>query len=216
MKIFLFLLVVVAVILAWRFYPVNSWDKTFPKSDNVTVKKVKFKNRYGIELVGDLYIPKNKVTEKSRRRDTFHRRDAHHDRRGQRRGRDRRGEPAQARAGARRAANDWRDDTGGIPQVYREGRRARAALPSRDGPRAGPRDRLPGIGAPPRRAHLRRRDPRGGGAFVPLSDRPVPAGQGARPARRERRAHLADRWARLRRRDGEGEARRLAGAGAGR
>ena len=53
MKIFLFLLVVVAVILAWRFYPVNSWDKTFPKSDNVTVKKVKFKNRYGIELVGD-------------------------------------------------------------------------------------------------------------------------------------------------------------------
>ena len=64
MKIFLFLLAVVAVILAWRFYPVNSWDKTFPKSDNVTVKKVKFKNRYGIELVGDLYIPKNKVTEK--------------------------------------------------------------------------------------------------------------------------------------------------------
>ena len=61
MKIFLFLLAVVAVILAWRFYPVNSWDKTFPKSDNVTVKKVKFKNRYGIELVGDLYIPKNKV-----------------------------------------------------------------------------------------------------------------------------------------------------------
>lgn len=55
---FLFLLAVVAVILAWRFYPVNSWDKTFPKSDNVTVKKVKFKNRYGIELVGDLYIPK--------------------------------------------------------------------------------------------------------------------------------------------------------------
>ena len=64
MKIFLFLLAVVAVILAWRFYPVNSWDKTFPKSDNVTVKKVKFKNRYGIELGGDLYIPKNKVTEK--------------------------------------------------------------------------------------------------------------------------------------------------------
>ena len=31
MKIFLFLLAVVAVILAWRFYPVNSWDKNFPK-----------------------------------------------------------------------------------------------------------------------------------------------------------------------------------------
>ena len=64
MKIFLFLLVVVVAILTWRFYPANSWDKTFPKSDNVTVKKVKFKNRYGIELVGNLYIPKNKKTEK--------------------------------------------------------------------------------------------------------------------------------------------------------
>lgn len=37
----------------------NNWDKTFPKSDKVTVQKVEFKNRYGIELVGDLYIPKD-------------------------------------------------------------------------------------------------------------------------------------------------------------
>lgn len=36
------------------------WDKVFIKSDNVEVKKVRFKNRYGIVLVGDLYIPKNK------------------------------------------------------------------------------------------------------------------------------------------------------------
>ena len=36
------------------------WDKTFPKSDNVDVKKVSFKNRYGITLVGDLYTPKVK------------------------------------------------------------------------------------------------------------------------------------------------------------
>ena len=36
----------------------NSWDKVFPKSDKVTVKKVEFNNRYGINLVGDLYIPK--------------------------------------------------------------------------------------------------------------------------------------------------------------
>ena len=36
------------------------WDKVFDKSDKVDVKKVKFKNRYGIELVGDLYMPKNK------------------------------------------------------------------------------------------------------------------------------------------------------------
>ena len=42
----------------------NDWDKTFPKSDKVNVKKVSFKNRYGITLVGDLYIPKNKPTEK--------------------------------------------------------------------------------------------------------------------------------------------------------
>ncbi len=35
------------------------WDKTFEKSDKVDVKKVRFKNRYGIELVGDLYTPKS-------------------------------------------------------------------------------------------------------------------------------------------------------------
>lgn len=35
------------------------WDKTFPKSNKVEIQKVSFKNRYGIELVGDLYIPKN-------------------------------------------------------------------------------------------------------------------------------------------------------------
>ncbi|MGN1091750.1 MAG: alpha/beta hydrolase [Alphaproteobacteria bacterium] len=34
------------------------WDKVFPKSDKVNVQKVKFKNRFGIELVGDLYTPK--------------------------------------------------------------------------------------------------------------------------------------------------------------
>ena len=36
----------------------SDWDKIFPKSDKVDVTKVKFKNRYGITLVGDLYIPK--------------------------------------------------------------------------------------------------------------------------------------------------------------
>ena len=34
------------------------WDKTFPKSDKVNIQKVEFKNRFGITLVGDLYIPK--------------------------------------------------------------------------------------------------------------------------------------------------------------
>ena len=42
----------------------NNWDKTFPKSDKVDVKKVSFKNRYGITLVGDLYTPKHKPSEK--------------------------------------------------------------------------------------------------------------------------------------------------------
>ncbi|MBO6087525.1 alpha/beta hydrolase [bacterium] len=36
----------------------KTWDKTFPKSDKVDVQKVEFKNRFGITLVGDLYIPK--------------------------------------------------------------------------------------------------------------------------------------------------------------
>ena len=37
----------------------ENWDKTFQKNDNVTVEKVYFKNRYGIQLAGDLYMPKN-------------------------------------------------------------------------------------------------------------------------------------------------------------
>ena len=37
---------------------VNEWDKTFPKSDKVNIEKVHFKNRFGIELTGDLYAPK--------------------------------------------------------------------------------------------------------------------------------------------------------------
>jgi fermentation-respiration switch protein FrsA (DUF1100 family) len=36
----------------------SKWDKTFPRSKNVDHKKVSFKNRYGIELVADLYSPK--------------------------------------------------------------------------------------------------------------------------------------------------------------
>lgn len=38
----------------------QNWDKVFAKSEKVDVKKVKFKNRYGIELAGDLYMPKEK------------------------------------------------------------------------------------------------------------------------------------------------------------
>ena len=37
----------------------TKWDKTFPKSDKVDHQKVTFKNRYGITLAADLYLPKN-------------------------------------------------------------------------------------------------------------------------------------------------------------
>lgn len=42
----------------------KTWDKVFAKSDDVTVKKVHFKNRYGIELAGDLYMPKDADNQK--------------------------------------------------------------------------------------------------------------------------------------------------------
>lgn len=42
----------------------KDWDKTFPKSEKVNVEKVNFKNRYGINLIGDLYIPKERSEEK--------------------------------------------------------------------------------------------------------------------------------------------------------
>jgi fermentation-respiration switch protein FrsA (DUF1100 family) len=38
----------------------RDWDKVFPKSDRVDHQKVTFKNRYGIILVGDLYLPKDR------------------------------------------------------------------------------------------------------------------------------------------------------------
>ena len=38
----------------------QDWDKTFPKSDKVDHKKVTFRNRYGITLAADMYIPKDK------------------------------------------------------------------------------------------------------------------------------------------------------------
>jgi len=37
----------------------ETWDKTFPKSKRVDHRKVSYKNRLGIPLVADLYIPKD-------------------------------------------------------------------------------------------------------------------------------------------------------------
>lgn len=42
----------------------QTWDKVFPQSDKVIHQKVEFKNRYGITLKADLYIPKQKGAEK--------------------------------------------------------------------------------------------------------------------------------------------------------
>jgi fermentation-respiration switch protein FrsA (DUF1100 family) len=39
----------------------EEWDKTFPKSEKVDHQKVTFKNRYGITLAADLYLPKNRA-----------------------------------------------------------------------------------------------------------------------------------------------------------
>ena len=38
----------------------QAWDKKFPRSDKVEHRKVTFKNRYGITLAGDLYVPKQR------------------------------------------------------------------------------------------------------------------------------------------------------------
>ena len=37
----------------------QEWDKVFPQSDKVQHAKVTFRNRYGITLAADLYVPKN-------------------------------------------------------------------------------------------------------------------------------------------------------------
>lgn len=37
----------------------DKWDKTFARSEKVVHKKVSFRNRYGITLAADLYMPKN-------------------------------------------------------------------------------------------------------------------------------------------------------------
>ncbi len=42
----------------------QEWDKTFAKSDKVDHQKVTFKNRYGITLAADLYLPKNHASER--------------------------------------------------------------------------------------------------------------------------------------------------------
>lgn len=42
----------------------QEWDKTFPQSSKVDHRKVSFRNRYGITLAADLYLPKNRGQQK--------------------------------------------------------------------------------------------------------------------------------------------------------
>jgi fermentation-respiration switch protein FrsA (DUF1100 family) len=42
----------------------KEWDKTFPRNEKVDHQKVTFKNRYGITLAGDLYLPKNRTGQR--------------------------------------------------------------------------------------------------------------------------------------------------------
>lgn len=42
----------------------DEWDKVFPRSEKVDHRKVTFKNRYGITLVGDLYLPQDRADKR--------------------------------------------------------------------------------------------------------------------------------------------------------
>lgn len=43
---------------------VQTWDKTFPRSDKVDHQKITFKNRYGNTLAADVYLPKDRGNKK--------------------------------------------------------------------------------------------------------------------------------------------------------
>lgn len=63
-KLLILLAAIIFITVGTNMSIAKDWDKTFPKSDKVDVQKVSFKNRFGITLVGDLYTPKNKPSEK--------------------------------------------------------------------------------------------------------------------------------------------------------
>jgi hypothetical protein len=143
----------------------------------------------------------------------LHRRAPHHRRCRRRRGRHGRLQHLQARPQPRRAPVHRRDHAQRIPQVHREGLRARAPLPVREGrgplrgrhhphPQGHPRQIR---GAP--QGHLHRQGPRDRReALRPLHHRPFPARQGhrrdgrgrlARPHHHPQPAHPRSRpWAR--------------------
>lgn len=42
-----------------QLHPTSEWDKVFTRSDKVDHRKVTFRNRYGLTLVADMYIPRH-------------------------------------------------------------------------------------------------------------------------------------------------------------
>ena len=60
----LIVIILVLGVLGIFYVPFNRWDNVFPQNPDVVTQKVHFHNRYGIELTGDLYMPKNKSAEK--------------------------------------------------------------------------------------------------------------------------------------------------------
>ena len=108
-------------------------------------------------------------------------------------GGERRGEPPEARARARRAAHHRRDHLVRVQEVLREGRRPRAPLPAGEGGRAASEDdavlMLRGLArrlreGARRHASATRRSSRGGARSRGATSPGAPApGQGGRPAR---------------------------------
>ena len=135
----------------------------------------------------------SEVTSASRQRHPVHRRDAHAGRRRQGRWRDGCVEPAEAGAGARRAALRRRHHARRIPQACREGRRTCPSLPAgvrqrafRRGHGVDPARPQGKVRAAPQGAHFRFGAGRRRDAVQPLHRRPLPARQGDRPRRRGR------------------------------
>ena len=59
-NILIILLAICAILWGYNYTKSDkNWDKTFPKSNEINVRKIAFTNRYGIKLVGDLYVPKS-------------------------------------------------------------------------------------------------------------------------------------------------------------
>lgn len=53
-----FIITLFLILFAMTTIQAQENDKTFAPSDRVTVERVEFKNRFGITLAADMYIPK--------------------------------------------------------------------------------------------------------------------------------------------------------------